>query len=237
MATVKRTNHGSYDSSEKIAELLPVLAELIWEIGSDQAKKPKNLPTGALDVSDMNGKQFERFGANKNKLQKVLEEEVKEHAASTKKSNMKSGCYSGGESVEGAQDLVEESDNYITDGSDPEADKIQDEVDETTVADKHFAKKARTSAGGGSKKHIASNVKQENPRTRVVKSKAALEKSEDADFLREILKSSKTSAVAQFRPLDQELAIMAAAAEHDREKQKAANDHTLKMMELFAARR
>eukprot|EP01036_Dinobryon_divergens_P036066 gene36066-46877_t len=187
MATVKKTNRGEYsNSNERMDELLGSLADLILEIGADQAKQPRKLPSGAIDLNDTTKRQLERI----ERIQKIkkLESEdlVKEHAAKTKKRNRMAArqledpnnVYEVPDDFfDDAEECVDPSAVYEAEGGDfaddPDEIKYEDEDDEEAVVEKHFSKGEKSS----------SSSKTAQPRTRNIRSKAELEKNDDEDFL------------------------------------------------------
>ena len=88
MATVKTTNRGEYGNCKaRMKELLESLADLILEIGSDQAKRPRILPSGDADWNDTTTRQYNRLVRLKTIKKIESQDLVKEHAAKSKKRN------------------------------------------------------------------------------------------------------------------------------------------------------
>ena len=79
MASVKTTNRGVYGQNKILMdEMLLSLADLILEIGRDQAKRPRKLPSGLFDLDDTNKMQYEGITARQVAMKKENEDRVKE---------------------------------------------------------------------------------------------------------------------------------------------------------------
>jgi len=94
MASVKTTNRGVYGQNKVLMdEMLESLADLILEVGRDQAKRPRKLPSGLFDLDDTNKKQYEVISARQVATKKEAEDRVKEHAAAGKIRKRKADLY------------------------------------------------------------------------------------------------------------------------------------------------
>ena len=78
MANVKTTNHGSYNSIEKVNELLYILSDIVLEVGRDQQTTPP--PVRNLLYSLTCSKPT----SNSIGIKKEMEEKVLEHSSSQK---------------------------------------------------------------------------------------------------------------------------------------------------------
>ena len=230
MASVKTTNRGVYGQNKVLMdEMLESLADLILEVGRDQAKRPRKLPSGLFDLDDTNKKQYEVISARQVATKKEAEDRVKEHAAAGKKRKRKADRMMNGMGNYDAYEIpIEDFDeagsyqdediasvNDFTD--DPDAVKYRDEDDEAAVAEEHFKEKK-------------SNTQ---PRTKNIRSKAELEKNEDEDFLIKAISAARaTSSAVPVVSVDDQLRLQNNLARLELEKIQANHEATLRLVAM-----
>jgi hypothetical protein len=168
-ASVKSTNKGVYGTSKvQWDEMLLSLADLIMEVGNDQARRPKKLENRSFDLEDTNPEQYKHLIARQAATRKDLEDRVKEHAGGSKKRMRKANLMMAeAGNFDGYDEIpAEDFDEFVSDDDsaededavpalnfpdDPDAAKYLDEEEEATTADAHFKKRK---ASGGDKNHI-----------------------------------------------------------------------------------
>jgi hypothetical protein len=244
-ASVKSTNKGVYGTSKvQWDEMLFSLADLIMEVGNDQARRPKKLENRSFDLEDTNPEQYKDLIARQAANRKDLEDRVKEHAGGSKKRMRKANrMMAEAGNFDGYEMPAEDFDEFVSDDDsaededdvpalnfpdDPDAAKYLDEEEEATTADAHF-KKRKTS--GGDKKKTQS-------RTRNIRSKADLEKNEDEDFLIKAITASRaTSSTPASLTVEEQILLQDNAARLELLKIQANHDATLRLIEMCMMKR
>ena len=172
-ASVKSTNKGVYGTSKvQWDEMLLSLADLIMEVGNDQARRPKKLENRSFDLQDTNPEQYKHLIARQAATRKDLEDLVKEHAGGSKKRMRKANrMMAVAGNFDGYEIPAEDFDEFVSDDDsaededdgpalnfpdDPDAAKYLDEEEEATTADAHFKKRK---ASGGDKKKTQSRTR------------------------------------------------------------------------------
>ena len=213
MAGVKTTNRGVYSILERALDMLTSMADIILDVGEDQAKWPTKLPSGELDMEDTTKEQYEEFERSKVRRKRERENSVNELAISGKKRLAKKEQEEDDEDVGYNQE--DDEDVSIEDG---EVAKDKDEIDEEAVVDDHFAKSKKPSYQGKRKGAIKSLAKQEQ--------------SDDVVWLQTLMSSNSSSSR---RPLAEEIELQNNAARLEREKEAAQEERSMRMFSLLLA--